>query len=63
MGTNEELEGSQMTVMCMITLQTLDQNRLVILIGFARQQWYHEHASMSHYMYITCLIRIFKLDY
>jgi hypothetical protein len=30
----------------------------VILIAFPLQQWLHEHASMSRYTYIACLVRV-----
>jgi len=35
----------------------------VIIIGFVQQQWLHECASMSGYMYIACPVDSHKLDY
>ena len=33
-------------------------HQYVILIAFPRQQWFRERASLLHYMYIACLVRI-----
>ena len=65
METVIQLERPEMTIWFMLTnaTNTCSEQAYVILIGFTQQQWRHECASMSHSIYINCLVDIHKLDY
>ena len=56
-----------MTIWCMriafwIPKATNTHSEFVIFIGYVRQQWFRESASMSGYAYIACLVIAFSLD-
>jgi len=47
-----------MCIACWLPKATKTCSEYVILIAFARQQWFHERSSMLRYMCITCLVSI-----
>ena len=62
-----ELDSPQMTIWCTyiaccITEATNTHLAYVILTAFPLQQWLHKHASVLHYLYITCLFICKKVD-
>ena len=45
-----------MCIACWITKATNAYSEYVILLASPLQQWLHEHASVLHCTYITCLV-------
>jgi len=43
-------------IACWIPKVTNTHSEYVLLFALPLQQWLHEHASLSHYMYIACLV-------
>jgi hypothetical protein len=41
---------------CCVPKATNTHSEYVILISLPLQQWLHEHASVLHYTYITCIV-------
>ena len=49
----------RMRFACCITKATDTYSEYVIILtAFPRQQWLRERASLLHYMYIACLVKI-----
>jgi hypothetical protein len=58
-----ELDRSQMKIRrmriaCCIPKATKTFSEYVILIAIPLQQWLHERASMLHYAYMACIVKI-----
>jgi hypothetical protein len=45
-----------MCISCCVSKATNRHSEYVILIAFLLLQWLHEHVSMLHCTYITCLV-------
>ena len=41
---------------CWVPKATGTHLEYIIPIAFTQQQWLREHTSLSHYMYIACLV-------
>jgi len=46
----------RMRIAYLIPKATSSQSEYVILIVFPMQQWFHQRASLLHYMYAACLV-------
>ena len=52
----------RMIIACLIPKATDTHSEYVILIAFPVQQWLHEYASVSHYMYVAHLVSILNSE-
>ena len=55
--TDDDITPS-MHFACWITKATDTHSEYVTFIAFPQKQWLREHASMSRYMYIGCLVTL-----
>jgi len=55
--TDDNINGL-ISFACCIPKATDTHSRYVILVAFPRQKWFGEHASMSNYTCIACLVKV-----